>query len=58
MSPTMTGWGPFHRRSPQSFTLDQLGDVFLTVCSLVLPVVAASMDWCVSLVDYDVCYLK
>jgi hypothetical protein len=36
----MTGWGPFHRRSPQRFTLDQLGDVFLTVCSLVLLVVA------------------
>jgi hypothetical protein len=45
MSPTMTGWGPFHRRSPQRFTLGQLGDVFLTACSLVLLVVAASMDW-------------
>jgi hypothetical protein len=52
----MTGWGPFHRKSPQRFTLDQLGDVFLTARSLVLPVVAASMDWCVSLVDYDVCH--
>jgi hypothetical protein len=46
MSPTMTGWGPFHRRSLQRFTWDQLGDVFLTACSLVLLVVAASMDWC------------
>jgi hypothetical protein len=40
----MTGRGPFHR-GPQRFTLDQLGDVFLTACSLVFPVVAASMDW-------------
>jgi hypothetical protein len=39
---------PFHRKSPQRFTLDQLGDVFLNACSLVLLVVAASMDWCVS----------
>jgi hypothetical protein len=44
----MTGWRPFHRRSPQRFTLDQLGEVFLTACSLVLLVVAASRDWCVS----------
>jgi hypothetical protein len=51
----MTGWGPFHRKSPQRFTLDQLGYVFLTTCSLVLPVVAASVDWCVSLVDWASC---
>jgi hypothetical protein len=50
----MTGWGPFHRRSSQRFTLDQLGDVFLIASSLVRLVVAASMDWCVSLVDYVV----
>jgi hypothetical protein len=41
----MTGWRPFHRRSPQRFTLDQLGDVFLIAFILVLLVVAASMDW-------------
>jgi hypothetical protein len=52
----MTGWRPFHRRSLQRFTLDEMGDVFLTACSLILLVVAASMDWCVSLVDYDVCW--